>query len=257
MDVPYFDEVSIRLCNEDDSENIGKVIYEAFSREALSMSVNYTIDSSKEFWYQEGKVSPCEKITLAAVPKDNSTVILGLLIIEVVSIDEANAEVGQNLDPIEMLLLHVRIAFWKQLLQRYPAEKDKLIIKNRYFRLSYLAVSPSASGRGIGGKLVERIPQFIMDWKKKSDDKLSSSQSDKSFFVYAETSSTVSQKICAAHGFEFWESFPYEEHRKRYMQAVQHASIVQVGSTGDAYLTMSSVVGQESMHLQVMFFHGT
>jgi GNAT superfamily N-acetyltransferase len=216
-------------------------MYDAFSNEALSKSINYSESEQRGFWFEQGKVQPREKLMICATSLSNYAEILGLAVIEPVSISEVDEDDSNGIDPIHLLLLSLRKVFWKNLLQKYPLEQYKLDAPDRYFRFSYLAVSPSAWGQGIAGKLLNAIPRFIGEFQV---ERLTAVQP---FFVYAETSSKRSQKIFGSRGFESWTSVRYDEHRKRYSELAATFKVASELKIGPCE--------EEEMLLQVRFYH--
>ena len=234
----------MRVCKEDDSQLIGQLLYDAFSNEALSKSITYSESEQRGFWFEQGKVQPREKLMICATSSSNDAEILGLAVIEPVSIsevDEDNSIENNWIDPVQLLLLNLRKVFWDELLQKYPLEQHKLDTPDRYFRFSYLAVSPSAWGQGIAGKLLNAIPRFIGEFQFERRTGV------QPFFVYAETSSKRSQKIFGSRGFESWTSIRYDEHRKRYSELAATFKVPSELKIGPCE--------EEEMLLQVKFYN--
>ena len=236
-------DINLRLCKEDESQLIGQLIYDAFSNEALTKSITYSECEQREFWFEQGKVQPGGKLMICATSSLDDDDIRGLAVIEPVSISEVdeNSIDLNGIDPIHLLLLGLRKVFWKELLQKYPMEKHNLDTPDRYYRFSFLAVSPSASGQGIAGKLVDAIPRFIGDFQ---NVRRTAAQP---FVVYAETSSKQSQKIFGSRGYESWTSIRYDEHRRRYSELAATFSVPTELKIGPCE--------EEEMHLQVRLYN--
>ena len=219
------DDITLRYCKAEESSKIGLILYEAFRLEPLSRSIPFSDDESRSFWFEQGIIKPDSgKVILGAVSKRDEENLLGVIVIEPSSIEEIDdSKIDYStIDAIEYLLINIRKVFWQQLVEKYPSEKMKLKDHNRYFRLSYLAISPSAWGRGVAGKLVSEIPRVIADIQNLANV---SPTSPNSYIVYAETSSRASQKIFGTRGFETWARFSYEEYSKKWAEFVSSYDI--------------------------------
>ena len=213
------DDIVLRYCREDESQKIVNVLYEAFWREPLTRAFPYTDSFFLNFWSELINDKFGKMVILGAFSKFDDSELLGVIVIEPASVDEIE---DSNIDysdiyPDDYFLVVLRKRFWPLLFDKFPSEKLNMNVQNRYFRLSYLAVSPSAWGCGVARKLLNEIPRVIADIQNRNLDGNSLSSSPSPYIIYAEATSKASNKILGAHGgFETWTSFNYEDLRKNW-----------------------------------------